>query len=217
MDNQVRLVRRVNKLNNFVTVPDKSQPIFIADSGCDQCIVTRHWRIISKTGRFVTMSGAFSGRSCAIRFPVVSAACRLTTEDGRQFKAIVHEALYDENPSQVESLMSIHQVLQMDINAVDDRARCEKDIEGRPGTQSARFDTERLLFYFDGVKCYFVVDSISNDELQTLPSVILTEGSKPYDPLIRVATRRTNTNQQSQTDLLRWKAQLGFIPDDVVT
>lgn len=139
--------RRVTKLNKYVSIPDQKQPILIADSGCDQSVVTNHWRILCRKDRFVSMSGAFSGRTGVVELPVVSAACKLTTEYGIQYAAIIHEALWDETPTQVESLLSIHQVLQLKRNAIDDRSKCENDIEGRPGTQSARFDKTRWLSF----------------------------------------------------------------------
>lgn len=80
-------------------MPDPHQAILIADSGCDQCVVTRHWCILRRTERSVVMSGAFSGRNQALEFPVVTAACKITTEDNKQYIAVVHEALYDDTPS----------------------------------------------------------------------------------------------------------------------
>ncbi len=41
------------------------------------------------------------------------------------YAAIAHEALYDDNCAQVESLLSIHQSLVNPKNVIDDRARCE--------------------------------------------------------------------------------------------
>jgi hypothetical protein len=48
------------------------------------------------------------------------------------YAAIAHEALYDDNHAQVESLLSIHQSLANPKNGIDDRARCKCDIDGRP-------------------------------------------------------------------------------------
>ena len=43
------------------------------------------------------MIGAFAGRNVGQSFPVVSAECKLTDENGTSYVAVVHEALYDEN------------------------------------------------------------------------------------------------------------------------
>lgn len=73
-----------------------------------------------------------------------------------------------------------------------------------------------MNFFFDGVKCYFVVDHVTNDELQSLPTVVLTDDKVPYDPIVRLSTRRANI-KRTPNELLLWKAQLGFVPYHVVT
>ena len=103
------------------------------------------------------MTGAFAGRNVGEVFPVVSAVAKLVCEDGKQYAAFAHEALYDTNPAQMESLLSVHQSLRDPRNGIDDRARCEHDVHGNPGTQMARFDQLRLPFFFDGAKCFFEV------------------------------------------------------------
>jgi hypothetical protein len=45
----------------------------IADSGCDQTLITKDWTHTST--RTVVMAGAFAGRSMGQEFPVVSAVC----------------------------------------------------------------------------------------------------------------------------------------------
>ena len=76
-----------------------------------------------QTGREVMMTGAFAGRSIGEVFPVVSAVAKLICEDGNAFAAYVHEALYDSNEAQRESLLSVHQSLRNKNNGIDDRAR----------------------------------------------------------------------------------------------
>jgi len=116
-------------------VADSNQHILIADSGCDQTLVTQIWTILENTGQHVIMTGAFAGRNVGERFPVVHAACKAVLEDGSAFALIVNESLYDSNEAQVKSLLSIHQSLQLQANCIDDRGRCERVIHGRPGTQ----------------------------------------------------------------------------------
>ena len=52
------------------------------------------------------MTGAFAGRNVGERFPIVSGAVKLIDETGKAYAAIAHEALYDDNHAQVESLLS---------------------------------------------------------------------------------------------------------------
>jgi hypothetical protein len=89
------------------------------------------------------MKGAFDANNQGENFSVVSAVAKLTTEDGMSYAAIVHEALLCKDDNQVESLLSVHQVCHSSSNAVDDRARCERDINGKHGTQS-----EVFLYHF---------------------------------------------------------------------
>ena len=65
--------------------------------------------------------------------------CVLRNEVDHMFITIAHVALYDGNPHQFESLSSIHQSLCIPGNGIDDRARCENDIHGKPGTQCSKF------------------------------------------------------------------------------
>jgi hypothetical protein len=160
------------------------------------------------------MSGAFAGRSTGEVFPVVSAVAKLVCEDGKAYAAYAHEALYDCNPAQIESLLSVHQSLRDPRNGIDDRARCERDVHGNPGLQCSRFGAHTLPFYFDGTKCFYAVHRISEEEKRTLPSVTITDGSVHYEPIDRLNSRRRSAISPDR--VLPWKQCLGFIPDHVV-
>ena len=161
------------------------------------------------------MSGAFAGRSAGEVFPVVSAVAKLVCEDGKAYAAHVHEALLDSYAAQKESLLSVHQSLRSTRNGIDDRARCERDVHGKPGLQRARFGSLVLPFFFDGTKCFYEVQRILEEELRTLPAVTLTDGDVPYEPLARLHSRRWP--MVSEEKLRDWKQCLGFVPDHVVT
>ena len=68
------------------------------------------------------MNGAFSGHGSGHLLPVVSAAAKVIDEQGQVYAAVAHEVLYDDNPHQVESLLSTHQSLSNPNNAIDDQA-----------------------------------------------------------------------------------------------
>lgn len=124
-------------------------------------LITSAWRVLRNTGCEVVMCGAFAGRSAGEIFPVVSAVAKLVCEDGKAYAAYAHEALLDTNPAQVESLLSVDQSLRNPKNGIDDRARCERDVNENPGQQCSRFGTHRLPFYFDGTKCFYAIYLIS--------------------------------------------------------
>jgi len=111
-------------------VADPNQHILIADSGCDQTLVTKIWTILENTGHYVMMTGAFAGRNVGEQFPVVHAACKAVMKDGSAFVLIVNEALYDSNEAQVESLLSVHQSLQLQANCIDDHGQYKNKIHG---------------------------------------------------------------------------------------
>ena len=81
-------------------------------------LVTSIWCIVSCTGRSITMNGAFAGHGPGHILPVVSAAAKVIDEQGQVCAAIAHEVLYDDNPLQVESLLSTHQSLSNPSNAI---------------------------------------------------------------------------------------------------
>ena len=151
----VRVLRRVTQLDDYISTAGSSQQILVSDTGNDQTLLTSAWRVIKWTGREVMMTGAFARRNVDEVFPVVSAVAKLVCEDGTSYAAYAHEALLDANPAQKESLLSVHQSLQDQQNGIDDRARCERDVNGNPGLQMARFENHQLPLYFDGTKCFY--------------------------------------------------------------
>ena len=160
------------------------------------------------------MTGAFAGRNVGEVFPVVSAVAKIICEDGKAYAAYAHEALHDTNPeAQTESLLSVHQSLSDQRNGIDDRARCERGVDGNPGLQMARFGESKPPFYFDGTKCFFEVHPLSVEEEQSLPKIQLTDGERPYEPMDRLHSRRRPV---SQIDTVDWIKRLGFTPDHVV-
>ena len=210
-------------MSNGISTVDASTPILVSDTGNDQTLLTSVWRIVARTGREVTMTGAFAGRNVGESFPVVSAVAKLVGADGIEYAATAHEALYDSNPMQIESLLSVHQALRNTRNGIDDRATCERDLYGNPGKQAARFGDIVIPFHFDGTKCFFEVLPITDRELRTLRGVTLTDGRVPYEPILRLHSRRQPVVQNphrstSTTDnlLVKWKRQLGFVPNHVV-
>ena len=115
-------LRRVLRLPNGLSRAGASQLILISNSGCDQMLVTSIWRTVSHTGRSITMNGAFAGRGPSEILPVVSTVAKVIDKQGQVYTAIGHKVLYDDNPLQVEPLLSTHQSLSNPSNAIDDRA-----------------------------------------------------------------------------------------------
>jgi hypothetical protein len=185
--------------------PQPTQQVLIADSVNDQFLVTSVWTVTEYTGRYISICGALAGRHPGTTFAVVSAVAKLIDENLHPYCAIVHEALFDDSPDQVEALISTSQVRKYNSNSVDDCNPESVDTRGNPGTQCALISGHRVpLFYDDGAKCYYLIQSISSEEIKSLPHLVVTDGSRPYEPIARNVTRRM-TDQQ-----LDWKRCLGF-------
>ena len=136
------------------------------------------------------MTGAFAGRNVGEVFSVVSAVAEFICEDGTAYAACVYEALLDSNPAQKESPLTVHQSLRDQRNGIDNRARCERGVDGKPGLQMARFGAHYLPFYFDGTKCFFELHPITEAEEHSLPRISLTDGSVANKPLARLHLSR---------------------------
>ena len=68
------------------------------------------------------MNGAFACCGSGHLLPVVSGAAKVIDKQGQVYAAIAHEVLYNDNPHQVESLLSTHQSLSNPNNAIHDQA-----------------------------------------------------------------------------------------------
>lgn len=196
-------------VRRITPTPQPTQQVLIADSGNDQFLVTSVWTVTEYTGRYISICGALAGRHPGTTFPVVSAVAKLIDENLHPYCAIVHEALFDDSPDQVEALISTSQVRKYNSNSVDDCNTESVDTRGNPGTQCAVISGHRVPFFYDGAKCYYLIQPISSEEIKSLPHLVFTDGSRPYEPIARNVTRRM-TDQQ-----LDWKRCLGF-PNELV-
>lgn len=173
-------------------------------------LVTSLWTILSITGRHVSLLGALAGRHTGQSFPVVSAMALLIDENGKRYCAIVHEALYDDNPAQHESLMANAQVRKRTGNAIDDASTTAVDTRGFRGTQCCVISGHRVPFYFDGAKCYYKLRPTTPAKAKQLPQLVFTDGRAEYNPIERLHTRRLNATE------IDWKKSLCFAPDTVI-
>lgn len=198
-----------------MAIVDPGQHTLIIDSGCDQTLISSVWVVLDWCDRHVEMSGPMAGRNTGEVFPIVSAAAKVTDRNGNCFCAIVHEALYDENPQQTESLLSTHQAKRLPQNRIDDNSLQEFDVHGNPGTQKSVFGPHHLPMFYDGSVCFYQVDHIQDHEFHSLPKVVLTDGGEKYEP--KKSRRHTvRTLNRTSTTLEQWQRRLGFAPMNVV-
>ncbi len=116
----------------------------------------------------------------------------------------------------MESLLSIQQALADPQNGIDDCAHCEHDVDSKPGQQEVQFGLTEVSFFFDGLKCFFEISAITQEEIDTLPRVYIHgQLMKEYVPLI-CAHSCQSTQSEPSSNLPLWKYCLGFIPNHVV-
>ncbi|CAJ1946540.1 unnamed protein product [Cylindrotheca closterium] len=156
--------------------------------------------------------GALAGRHSGTVLPVASVVGKLIDAAGKARCAVANEVLHDTSPNQHESLLPPAQIRNAG-NAVDDCPSDAKTTRGDFGTQCCVFGSGKekhtLPLFFDGLKCYYRMEAITNDELTSLPRIVLT-GDAEYEPTSRTTTRRMNT------DKIDWKRTMAFPPDDVL-
>ena len=114
-----RLVTMIRDL----AIPDKTDCVFIEDSGCDQCIVNfKAFLVYTRTGIFYDVGGALAGME-AQRLELVNDAYTLATLPNDD-KVIFHvnQAFYDEDSNATEALFTPHQLREAGL-VVDNCAR----------------------------------------------------------------------------------------------
>ena len=160
------------------------------------------------------MFGAFASRNKGKQFAVVVAKCTIRDSSGSLFVAVAHDVLYDKNSLQKESLLSIHQSLKCQQNAIDDRSKFERDINENFGTQSSRFGDHTLPFFFDGRKCYYELIKFDETQHCSLPHIVISDkGSGKHEH--RIHSRMTRSEESAHIAL--WQKRFGmFLPLDVV-
>ncbi|CAJ1940555.1 unnamed protein product, partial [Cylindrotheca closterium] len=203
---------RIRVLRRTTSPPEPNEPVLITDSGADQFLAGYIWRRLSTTGRLVELMGALAGRHSGTVLPVASVVGKLIDAAGKAWCAVANEVLHDTSPNQHESLLPPAQVRNAG-NAVDDCPSDAKTTRGDFGTQCCVFGSGKekhtLPLFFDGLKCYYRMEAITDDELSSLPRIVLT-GDAEYEPTSRTTTRRMNTDE------IDWKRTMAFPPDDVL-
>ncbi len=71
------------------------------------------------------------------------------------------------------SFLSVHQALHDPRNGINYCTCCKRNVHGNPGMQMTWFDQLRLPFFFDGPKCFYEVQRITDDEIRKLQRLLL--------------------------------------------
>jgi hypothetical protein len=136
----------------------------------------------------------------------------------------VHHGLHNEDPNQVESLASPHQMMAHGC-LVDVVPTIHQTRQGTPGTQGMTSSGTDIPFTFDGVKLYMQHHEPTDSELNIMSAIDLTSSTewKPWDIIKSkvdanqnlgvIITRRRKLHEVS---IERWQENLGYAPRNVV-
>ncbi|CAJ1967923.1 unnamed protein product [Cylindrotheca closterium] len=164
-------------------MPHPTESILITNSGADQFLAGYVWRRLGITGRHIALTGPIARRDIGTVLPVSSVAAKIIDEHGNTYCGKAHEVLHDTNPHQHESLLPPAQARAAG-NAVDE---CPSDAltpRGDYGTQCCVISGHTLPLFFDGFKCYYSVEAITDEEMRTLPEIVFTSDEE-YEPSAR--------------------------------
>ena len=198
------------------------------DTAADQCTCGGNaWEILEETGEEVRCNGYVkdpnnpSGRIMKI---VSAATCVMPVND-QPFILIVHQACYDDDPSQHESLCLPYQAEQHGVKFnLTPRHRLNTDDEN--GKQLMVIEDKKIDLLFDGRKMFLMIRTPTTDELTNLPSYELTSPT-PFQPdsgesddeiLVhrRKQLRKRDDVLPGGITLLEWRKRLAYAPEDVI-
>ena len=200
----------------------------IIDTAADQCTCGGSaWIVLENTGQEVRCDGYIRGKNGTPGpiLPIVSAATCITPRDGDPFIAIVHQACYNSDEAQYESLCLPFQAEQHGVT-FDLTPRHRLNASGENGKQLMKVEDRDIPLEFDGLKMYLNIRCPSNEEMDDLPIVELTP-DRPFIPdqgedheNIVTARRKKmkNVNRECPGGLPldEWRKRLAYAPDDVL-
>jgi hypothetical protein len=218
--------RRVHLRRLYAQVNPRNL-ITIVDSGADLWIFGVGWRVLTDWKELFFCSGAFfSTDKDEVSCRLVSAAAvfYFPGMDICPILVHVHRGLHNEDPNQVESLASPHQMMAHSC-LVDMVPSIHLTRQGTPGTQGMTVSGKDIPFTFDGVKLFMHHREPTDHELNTMSAVDLTSETewKPWN----IVQERVNQNRNlgviitrrrklQDVSVERWQANLGYAPRDVI-
>lgn len=196
------------------TVPSASEHILIVDCAADQSCIGRGFKILYHTGEEITLNGAIAGMRGG-NFPIVSAAAiAIDPTTSQEFIIIIHQAAYNPDLAQNESLLHTDQARFHGVK-VNDLANCYVDGYGNPGLQNIQVEQHTIPLCHDGVKSFIRVREPTPEEWR---SHVLLELTSPEPWGVATVYNRRTLRDASWTPakLKEWRRRLGNIPEAVV-
>ena len=144
------------------------------DTCADTCVLGKGWTMISTTGQVCDVKGFHNDYDAKKDIPICQAASLWTAEDGRKYILIVNEGLFFGQQLD-HSLINPNQARHYGIPVSDNPYDRDKPFG---------IDHEDVFIPFQtqGSKVYFDTCIPTNDELNDLPHIVLTDGDSEWDP-----------------------------------
>ncbi len=170
--------------------------ITIVDSGADFLIFGVGWRILHDWDELFFCAGAFFWSDTD------EVACRLVTTavvlylPGTNIPLVLihmHRGLHNEDPNQVKSLVSPHQMMAHGC-LVDMVPTIHQTHQGTLGTQGMTALGMDIPFTFDGIKLYMQHCEPTDSELYMMSAIDLTSSTewKPWDIIKSIVNANQN-------------------------
>ena len=182
----------------------------IIDTAADQCTCGGSaWIVLENTGQEVRCDGYIRGKNGTPGpiLPIVSAATCITPRDGDPFIAIVHQACYNSDEAQYESLCLPFQAEQHGVT-FDLTPRHRLNASGENGKQLMKVEDRNIPLEFDSLKMYLNIRCPSNEEMDNLPIVELTS-DRPFIPDQGEDHENIVTENEKRKQRMSWGITIG--------
>ena len=207
-----------------LVIPTDDEPLAVFDTGCDNSLINLNSFIVgSYLGIYYNLQGALEGMTRSQSLQLANHCFTKIVCKDREFIRVVNQCLVDPNPQQIETLLQPHQLRASGI-LLDDIPPCHLRIDNKPGTLCLKAGETTVPLYFDGLKTFIICVKPTEEELHSLPHVVLTS-EEPYEPRTRLYTRRVYSGtfgpvkfrrKHSEPSIEQWQAILGYCSKDVV-
>jgi len=196
------------------STPTTTEDVLIIDCAADQSCIGRGFKILYHTGEEIRLNGAIAGMRGGV-FPIVcAAAIAIDPTTTQEYIIIIHQAAYNPDLAQHESLLHSDQARHHGVK-VNDLADCYMDGHGNPGLQNLQIEEHCIPLCHDGSKCFIRVREPTQIEWDTHVLLELTS-PEPWGMFTAQPRRISRDHSFSPAKLSEWKRRLGNVPDAIV-
>ena len=189
---------------NSLTIPSNTFTA-IMDSGADTCILGKGWHVVEQhPTRRVKVVGFDKELATKNNLPIVTAMTVYELPDGDRILLQVNEGVL--NKTADHSLMSNYQIAEYGI-----------DMDARPakhgGEQRMKIGDDVINFKLCHCMVHFNHRSPTQEEMDTLEPIVLTQGEVPWDP--QAAEHSTDEAEAFDCEVAAQICQMGHGDDEV--